>query len=139
MPRAALRRFTPACEHCGERLMQFATNTGVHCAESRNRWRDLQRTLSMSHGTLAAPHDAFMEDAMTAQHAHYAPLGTIETDAPVPALLAALQTLRPALHIRLVPIGGSERPRYRVEAEPNRLPDEEKSIDTWLHVKSALM
>ena len=76
---------------------------------------------------------------MTAPHAHYAPLGTIESDAPVPALLAVLQTLRPAWHIRLAPIAGSTQPRYRVEIEQDGSSTEGSSIDTWLHVKSALM
>lgn len=76
---------------------------------------------------------------MTAQHAHYAPIGMIESDAPVPALLAALQTLRPAWHIRLAPIDGNRKPRYRVEIEQDGLPDQSSPIDTWLHIKSALM
>lgn len=79
---------------------------------------------------------------MTAQHAgnaHYAPIGTIESDAPVPALLAALQTLRPAWHIRLARIDGGETPRYRVEVDENGLPEDVSRIDTWLHIKSALM
>lgn len=77
---------------------------------------------------------------MTAQHVHYAPLGTIESDAPVAALLAALQALRPAWHIRLAPVAGSRTPRYRVEIERDGHPEEgSNAIDTWLHVKSALM
>ena len=71
--------------------------------------------------------------------AHYAPLGTIESDAPVPALLATLQMLRPAWHIRLAPVGTGERPRYRVEIEQDALPEQDSLIDTWLHIKSALM
>ena len=98
-----------------------------------------QHALMRSHGTFAAPHDAIMEDAMTAQHAHYAPIGMIESDAPVPALLAALQMLRPAWHIRFEPVDGGATPRYRVEIEQDELAPERSSIDTWLHVKSALM
>ena len=95
-----------------------------------------------SHGTFAAPHDAFMEEAMTAQHAgnaRYATLGTIESDAPVAALLAVLQALRPAWHIRLSPIDGSGTPRYRVEIEDEAPPVDSGSIGTWLHIKSVLM
>ena len=76
---------------------------------------------------------------MTAGNAHYAPLGTIESDASVPALLAALQTLRPAWHIRLARIDSRDRPRYRVEIEQEGLPVENSPIDHWLHIKSALM
>ena len=76
---------------------------------------------------------------MTAPHAHYAPLGTIESDVPVPALLATLQTLRPAWHIRLAPVDSGTKPRYRVEIEQDASSGEDSHIDTWLHIKSALM
>ena len=76
---------------------------------------------------------------MTAPPVHYAPLGVVESDAPVAALLAALQTLRPAWHMRLVPIESDGKPRYRVEIEQEGLPPADGLIDTWLHIKSALM
>jgi len=76
---------------------------------------------------------------MTAPPAPYAPLGTIETDAPVSALLAALQALRPSWHMRLIPIGTHDKPRYRVEIEQDGPPLADGVIDTWLHIKSALM
>jgi hypothetical protein len=97
--------------------------------------------LRIDRGTLAAPHDAFTEDAMTAQHAdpsaHYTLLGSIESSAPTAALLATLQTLRPQWLIRLVLIESSATPRYRVEV--GGAPAHDSEIDAWLHIKSALM
>jgi hypothetical protein len=98
------------------------------------------RVPKVSRGTVAAPHGAFMEDAMAAQHdAHYTPLGTIESNAPAAALLAVLQTLRPQWNIRLVPADSEIEPRYRVEMECSGVSVEGTHIATWLHIKSALM
>ena len=76
---------------------------------------------------------------MTAHAAHYTPLGTIESRAPTAALLATLQALRPQWHIRLTPIASADVQRYRVEIERNERSIDTTHIDTWLHIKSALM
>lgn len=127
--------------------MQFATSMRVHCAESRKARATVTNGSSLRRGTLAAPHDAFMEDAMTAQHAgitaHTTPvyrrLGSIESTTPEPTLLATLQTFRPQWRIRLVPIESVAVPRYRVEIEYDAALIDDGHIDAWLHIKSALM
>ncbi len=79
---------------------------------------------------------------MPAQHvdaaAHYAPLGSIQSSAPVAALLATLQALRPQWHVRFVPVPTAGVPRYRVEVDDTLQPTD-VNIDAWLHIKSALM
>ena len=83
---------------------------------------------------------AFMENAMTAQHAaHYIPLGSIESATPAAALIAALQALRPQWNLRLVAIESDDVPRYRVEIEHDVVQIEGGHIGAWLRIKGALM
>lgn len=70
--------------------------------------------------------------------AHYTPLGSIESSAPVSVLLTTLQTLCPQWNIRLVPIDADGLAHYRVEID-NAAQPPDGTIDAWLHIKSALM
>jgi hypothetical protein len=122
--------------------MQFATKSRVHCAETLNSTRDRRSrvTAGVAQSLLHCTHS--VEDAMAAQqtgNAHYTALGTIESSAPTAALMAVLRSLRPQWHIRLVPTDAMHAPRYRVEIENDSDVFDASAIDTWLHIKSALM
>lgn len=76
--------------------------------------------------------------AASARQAGFVALGIVSSQAPKPALMAALARLRPQceVHLRRLPSISARRPRYRVEA---RLAADDAATGAWLSIKSALM
>ncbi len=79
---------------------------------------------------------------MATERAEFVALGTIQTGAPQPALLASLDAIRQQCDVRFVELDAvassyNELHRYRVDVKTENEID--RDIDLWLRIKSALM
>jgi hypothetical protein len=71
----------------------------------------------------------------------FVPLGIIASSAPAAALLASLKEIRPQFDVRLRRISDEHgiETLFRVEVAAAGPSAQAHSIDTWLHIKSALV